>query len=195
MNQSEQINELVKALAIAQGSFKRVSYDKSNPHYKSKYASLEAIIDATREHLAKNGLCVVHVIEGERVETRLLHTSGQWVSSTIPLFLDKRSPQAVGSALTYARRYNMCCLLNINAGEDDDAEIAEKEHKDPPKVDLFINDEQVDQIESLLAGYPDLRKGVLKTYSLEGFESLAANMFQSVVKRINDSIEAKKKTA
>mgnify|MGYP001233796854 CR=1 FL=1 len=195
MNQSEQINELVKALAIAQGSFKRVGYDKNNPHYKSKYASLEAIIDATRDQLAKNGLCVVHIIEGERLESRLLHTSGQWMASSIPLFLDKRSPQAVGSALTYARRYNMCCLLNINAGEDDDAEVAEKEHVEPPRVTMVISDEQVDQLEGLLAEYPYLRKGILKTYSLEGFETLPANMFQSVVKKINVSIEAKRKTA
>lgn len=185
MNQSEQVNELVKALAIAQGSFKRVGFDKSNPHYKSKYASLEAIIDATRDQLSQNGLCVVHIIEGEKLESRLLHTSGQWVASSIPLFLDKRSPQAVGSALTYARRYNMCCLLNINAGEDDDAEIAE----------MVISDEQVDQIESLLVEYPELREKILKTYNIKSFESLAANMFQSVIKRINASVEAKRKTA
>ena len=76
---------------------------------------------------------------------------------------------------------------------DDDAEEAEKEHTKIAKV--VISDEQVDQLEGLLAEYPDLRKGILKTYSLEGFETLPANMFQSVVKKINVSIEAKRKTA
>lgn len=192
MNQSENIQQLVKALAQAQGAFKRVGHDKLNPHYKSKYASLEAIIDAIREPVAKAGLAVVHSVEGEKIETRVMHTSGQWISSTIPLLLDKRSPQAVGSAITYAKRYNISCLLNLSIGEDDDANQAEEEHVEPPKVELVINDEQVEQLEGLVAEYPELRKGILSTYRVQSFESLPQNMFNSVVKKINASLKAKK---
>ena len=54
-----------------------------------------------------------------------MHTSGQWIEATVELFLSQETPQGQGSALTYARRYGFCGVLNIAADEDDDAGLAE----------------------------------------------------------------------
>jgi len=125
MKTSEQINELAAALAQAQGMMGNAVMNRINPHFKSKYADLAAIFDASRKPLSANGLAIVQTIENGVLHTRLLHTSGQWIASEHPLPMSGR-PQEIGSALTYARRYSLSALIGIAADEDDDANAAEK---------------------------------------------------------------------
>jgi hypothetical protein len=153
MNTSQSISELVTALSKAQGSFKKVVFDKVNPYYKSKYASLVAVHDAIREPLAANGLAISHFMiykDGRLVmQTTLFHNSGEFISFELPIFgiktdEDKLTPQQLGSTLSYYRRYSICCLLAIPpgeeddeapTGEDDDAEEAERpKHANPVKL-------------------------------------------------------------
>ena len=65
--------------------------------------------------------------------TRLVHTSGQWIEATVELFLSRETPQGEGSALTYARRYGFCGVLNIAADEDDDVGLAEAQRRAPKR--------------------------------------------------------------
>jgi len=58
------------------------------------------------------------------LETVLMHASGEWVSSELAINPIKNEPQAIGSALTYARRYALSAILGIATDEDDDAESA-----------------------------------------------------------------------
>src|SRR5690242_12757833 len=106
MVQSEQINELSAALAVAQGMMKAAAYNRINPHFKNRYADLAAVWDAIREPLSKNQLSVTQTIEpngsGLYLKTTLRHGSGQWVSSMYPLPSGAK-PQELGSALTYGR--------------------------------------------------------------------------------------------
>jgi hypothetical protein len=126
VNTSEQINEIAKALAAAQGEMKNAFLNKVNPHFKSKYADLAGIRDAVTPALSKHGIAVVQGTEmdGERlvVTTRLVHASGQWFESRFPIAIDK--PQAMGSSYTYAKRYSLAAICNIAADEDDDANAA-----------------------------------------------------------------------
>lgn len=124
MNSSPSINEVSAALAIAQGAFKPAIFNRQNPHFRSRYADLAALIDATREGLCANKLAVVQLVvdspEGTvAVESVLLHASGQWIASTVVMPADKATPQGWGAAITYAKRYGYSALLCI-AGEDDD---------------------------------------------------------------------------
>ncbi len=125
--QSESTNELAAALSKAQGLMGAAKFDKVNPHFKSKYASLAAVVDALREPFAKNGLSytqTTHVSDGSfTLTTRLLHASGQWIVSEYPLPMTAK-PQELGSALTYARRYSLSAIAGIAADEDDDANAA-----------------------------------------------------------------------
>jgi monoamine oxidase len=125
MKTSENINELAKALAAAQGEMVNPLTDKPNPFFKSKYLTLAGLIDAIRGPLSKHGLAYVQTTElGDQflfVRTTLMHTSGQWIESEYPIIIDVAKPQTMGSAMTYAKRYSLGALLGIAAEEDDDA--------------------------------------------------------------------------
>ena len=115
-------------LARAQGAFSNPAKDRDNPYFGSRYTTLGAVIEATRGPLADNGLSLTQTIDaggagGERLpllRTRLLHSSGQWIASEVPLFAAGKGSQAFGSELTYMRRYAVCALLNIAPAEGDD---------------------------------------------------------------------------
>lgn len=126
MRTSEQIDQLATALAAAQAEMKNARLNKTNPHFKSRYADLAEIRDTVTPALAKHGIAAVHGMDaaenGLAVVTRLIHKSGQWIESRFPVAYDK--PQTMGSAITYGRRYNLSALSNIAADDDDDANTA-----------------------------------------------------------------------
>lgn len=147
MNQSESIAKLAAALSKAQSSMERAKKDSQNPFFKSKYADLESVWEACRESLAENELAVIQApqMQGEGVclETTLTHSSGEWIRSVMPLFLGKRDAQALGSAITYARRYALAAMVGI-VQSDDDGEAAMKESRNPKKEE--IQDMTLEQI-------------------------------------------------
>lgn len=121
--QSEEINELAEALSKAQGLIEGAAKDSKNPFFKSSYADLHSVIACAKEPLSSNGLSVVQptqIIDGQLcLVTMLIHKSGQWLKSIMPLVLAKQDPQSVGSAITYYRRYNYCSLVGISSIDDD----------------------------------------------------------------------------
>jgi len=132
MIQSDEINEVVAALVTAKSQFKTLIRKGYNPHFKSLFADLSAINDATHEALHKNGLVVVQSLETEEFEsigvtvsTRLLHKSGQWIGTGSAFFpATKGDAQGCGSAATYGRRYQLSALLCLAADADDDGNAA-----------------------------------------------------------------------
>jgi hypothetical protein len=126
MEQSANITDLAKALNKLQGELKTVPRDKINPNFNSKYADLSAIWEACRKPLAENGLSLVQTTDrsGEDIvlETLLLHETGEWIKGKLPINAMRDEPQAIGSAISYARRYAMSAMLGIVSDEDDDAE-------------------------------------------------------------------------
>lgn len=134
-----QINELAKALSQAQLTIKAAERDMENPFFKSKYASLESVWNACKDPLIQNGLaisqCCFWQEEKLFVKTILMHSSGQYVESHYPVFVDKQSPQAYGASLTYARRYSLAAIVGVPfKDEDDDAESATKRTKEEVTV-------------------------------------------------------------
>jgi hypothetical protein len=132
--QSEQTNELAAALAKAQGQMKPVPFDRTNPHYKNKYASLSAFVEAIRKALADNGIAYTQTTQTKDgafvLVTTLRHSSGQWVSSEWPLVVAR--PQEMGASLTYARRYCLSAICGVAADDDDDAESVPVNQNAPP---------------------------------------------------------------
>lgn len=126
MRTSEQINEIAGALALAQSEMKNAKFNRTNPHFKSRYADLSEIRDTVTPALTKNGIAVVQGTDitesGIIVFTRLVHKSGQWFESVFPIANDK--PQAMGSSISYGRRYTLSAITSIAADDDDDAEVA-----------------------------------------------------------------------
>ena len=136
MNKSESLKELATALSKAQGEMKGAMKDAANPFFKSKYADLASVVEAIRTAFAKNGLSYVQTVEPSekdevRVETVLMHSSGEWLSSgVLALPVSKSDAQGFGSALTYARRYSLSAACGV-APEDDDGNAASRAA--PPK--------------------------------------------------------------
>lgn len=126
MRTSESINELATALAAAQAEMKNAKLNKTNPHFKSRYADLAEIRDTVTPALSRHGIAVMQGTDmtetGLVVVTKLVHKSGQWIESRFPIAQDK--PQSMGSAYTYARRYSLSAMCAISADEDDDANAA-----------------------------------------------------------------------
>lgn len=127
MRTSDQINEISAALAKAQGEITNPAKEAQNPHFRSSYADLSSGINAIRSALSANGIAYIQStrLDGEvlLVDTRLTHTSGQWLESEFPACRFPSKPQEVGSAVTYARRYSLFAIVGI-AGEDDDGNAA-----------------------------------------------------------------------
>jgi hypothetical protein len=121
---SESIKELAAALSKVQGAIGIAVKDSTNPFFKSRYADLASVWDACREHLAANKLAVTQLptnAESGRVAmtTVLMHASGEWIATECSVKLVKDDPQAVGSALTYLRRYMLSAIVGIVADDDD----------------------------------------------------------------------------
>jgi hypothetical protein len=79
---------------------------------------------------------------GPVLRTTLLHKSGQWIASEVPLMVGEKSTmQTLGSAITYARRYGLAAMVGVVADEDDDGNAASKElaparqSRKPPTAD------------------------------------------------------------
>jgi hypothetical protein len=124
MNMSEKTDALFAALAKAQAEMGRASKDGKNPHYKSKYATLTAVLETILPPLNANGLTLSQHpgLDGEVVTltTIIGHTSGQWMSSqsAVPLG-KKRDAHAYGSAVSYLRRYSSAAVMGCIQDDDD----------------------------------------------------------------------------
>jgi hypothetical protein len=124
---SEQFDAIAAALAKAQGVMDAASKDAANPHFKARFASLASVREAIRKPLSENGIAYIQTLrtnEGAvEVDTRLIHSSGQFIGDTLRVPLAQATPQGVGSASSYGRRYALMAIVGL-AAEDDDAEAA-----------------------------------------------------------------------
>jgi len=141
MEKSELINELVSALAQAKQEFKPITREKrvevrtrTGGTYAFSYAPLDTVVEATSQALSKHGLAVIQLPTKDGLETILAHSSGQYISTITQIVQIEAGPQALGSAITYARRYSYAAILGIAVVDDDDANIAEgNKAKQTPK--------------------------------------------------------------
>jgi len=108
-----------------------IGADSSNPHFKSRYATYEHIMKRLRPIIEQYSLCIEHVPRYDRVATRVSWPDGSTEWAEFPLPANEANPQKTGSALSYARRYNLCSLLNIVVvGDDDDGNEAQSDSQD-----------------------------------------------------------------
>jgi hypothetical protein len=124
------MKEIAAAFVKAQRNFAPALKKAENPYFGSKYADLAICIEAVIDSLHDNGIAFMqHTFESEKgviVETVFLHESGESMQAgRIFVPAAQNSPQAFGSALTYARRYSIMTACGI-APEDDDGNDASK---------------------------------------------------------------------
>jgi hypothetical protein len=126
MNKSESIKNIAGALVKFQASVSKVAKEANNPFFKKKYASLANILDTIQKPLSECGLAISQFPDGDALTTIIVHSeSGEWMESSYVMPVVKQNdPQAMGSAITYARRYALGSILNLNIDDDDDGEKA-----------------------------------------------------------------------
>lgn len=203
MDKSESIKEIAAALADFHNKVGRVVKDATNPFFKSKYASLENVIETIEKPLGECGLSWVQFPNGDGLYTLITHKSGEWIGAIANLELKGHTPQDQGSAITYMRRYALSAALGLATEEDDDGNAATVAAKTipfkadgkivPPKavadgrtalkkrIKELVDDEVLVPLENDGKAYHD--------YVLEatGYELVPEN-FASIV----DALEAKK---
>lgn len=124
MKTSEKLDQILPALLAAKQQIEAVTKGASNPHFKSKFADLNSILEEVEPKLAAYGMFLLQPVsrdaQGDYVETVVIHAgSGQFVSSEMRLILSKNDMQGLGSGVSYARRYSLQSLLGLKAEDDD----------------------------------------------------------------------------
>lgn len=122
--ESDSNAEFMKAFVKAQMEFEVVEKTSKNPYFKSTYANYAAIWSHVKPILCKNGIGIYHHTKIDdavlTVTTTLCHVSGERIESSISYRLPDNKPQTIGSAQTYAMRYNLTALTGIACDNDDD---------------------------------------------------------------------------
>ena len=173
------MKDLHAAMAKAFPEMEGARKDKNNPHFKSKYADLGAVVEAIKPALTKNGLFFVqqtHEQEGGVcVETVVCHSSGE----SMPLgklFVpaSKQDAQGYGSALTYARRYSLMTAFGV-CPEDDDGNAASKP---APKDEVALIDEtQRSELQALIEATASDIVAFCKFYKVGSLPELPVSKF------------------
>jgi len=199
-HKSTELNELFASMAKAQAEIKVALKDSSNPFFKSKYANLQAIIEASRPALCKHGLSVLQQIvpDGngrDSLVTMLCHSSGQWVASRIMINPAKTDVQSLGSYITYLRRYCYAALVGVYDGQDDDGNGAIDHYSSPepqrPLQSNLISEDQLNILENELRSHPDLKKSLLAMLKLTDLKYMERNVFGDMLKKVREIIANK----
>lgn len=168
MVRTESIIKIAPALLAAQKKIGPAVKTGKNPFFHSNYSTLGDVMEACKEILNEHGIVVLQPVgvgnSGSYVETVLLHESGEYISDRMMLAVKSpNDPQALGSAISYARRYSLQSMCFIPSS-DDDAESAtpREENVSMPKIeptqsirDCGLHDEVM---------YPAISKNTGKPY-------------------------------
>ena len=199
MKTSEKINLIAAALIAAQSGIEKAVKSSKNPYFNSDYADLEACLDAVKPALMANKISLmqfpstdikdVHqLINGKemiisiaavKIKTTLLHESGQFISHDFTLY-SKTDSQAIGSAITYGRRYSLSSMLSL-ATTDDDGNIASKSFNGVPIISQDVNGEEYIS----LKGRAVSKKAIIKRINHMSDEELIEAVNEPDLKKIH----------
>jgi hypothetical protein len=187
---------LSSALANAFAEFEAASKSANNPHFKSKYADLSAVMDAVKPALINHGLFFTQAMHdaegGVCVETIIHHRAGESYSCG-KLFVpaSKQDAQGFGSALTYARRYSLMTAFGIPA-EDDDGNAASRSAPTANRPTGKITDAQFVSLQGLMEGTGANVQRFCQFFQIPSVKDLPAARYQEAVQAINASANARR---
>ena len=119
---------LIESLVKAQSEMTHAAFDQTNPHFKSKFASLKSVLDAIKPALNANGIFFMQVSHpldnGVGIETIFCKADEKLSTGVVMVPVDKANAQGLGSALTYAKRYSLAMACGIAADVDEDGNDA-----------------------------------------------------------------------
>lgn len=217
MRTSPEVVEIAKAMCAFQGDYEGAQKEGLNPHFKSRYITLDSIRHSIKPQMKLNGLSVMQDVTSQgntvSVETRVQHISGQWMEfGPLTLTIGKIDPQAAGSGASYAERYALCAALGISAEMDDDGNAAmpdkhkSQEVKCETKTGQILNEneakakittEQFSELAEIFRWIdPELARSITdriyKKYSITHLGDIPAIFFPMIIKGIKEQTDAKK---
>lgn len=149
----EQSGEMQKALAMFREQVKQPKLDGSNPYFNSNYVTLAGVQQAVDDGIKGTGLAYVQLVDSDNngnvyVETIITHKGGILRSGKLSIPPKKKDAQGQGSAITYARRYQLAAMFGITSDKDDDANAAvggnpNQGRKQAPKQQLSKANQQL----------------------------------------------------
>jgi len=215
--QSSSIDELAKALSLAQGEYLELRFNRRNPVSLNDYVDIEAIHKATRPALKSNGLSVTQlplsVEDGTVLVTKLLHSSGQYIECRSRIALVSGETKMFVSQLNEYKKQHLMAMLGIAAYRDpyDDDCLRETEAKrleqaegssllynygsTPEEEYIRINKTELDQLDYMLAdaGMRDVYDSILHDLRLTCLADMPKGQFKKVIARIQEISTARKK--
>ena len=196
---SPTLGALAAALASAQAVIEGAKEEEVNSYFKSKYADLASVWSACKKPLTANGLSVIQTVEngGETayLVTMLLHISGEWIRSFMPIYMTKKDPQSFGSAITYCRRYALAAIVGV-CPADDDGEAAQGRDaakKEAPAAPKTISKMQIDEIETLLRYREDVREKLLDWASIDFIKDLPIERYTKALENVRIALKEEPK--
>jgi hypothetical protein len=207
METSAEIGKVGAALAKAQGKITGALKSRENPFYESKYADLASCWDAARDALSENELAVVQTIENGAdcviewettdkktgdistykvatkelvVVTTLIHSSGEWIRSKLPMIPRDATPQGYGSAIAYGRRYGFTAMVGV-AQVDDDGNAASGKTGAPAKEIATIGPGQIARLEGLIQEVKSNRDSFLRYLGVASLDQIPIAKFSAAV--------------
>lgn len=161
--------KIYEKLLEAKKEIGKATKNATNPHFKNKYVDINALIETVESILLSKGLILLQPIENGKVYTKIVDAeSEQMIESFIDL-PTSGTPQAMGSAITYFRRYTLQSLLSMQA-QDDDGQLASQPQ---PKVKQVMGDKAFTQFcERLINGEVELITKVRESYQLTPSQEL-----------------------
>ncbi len=155
---SEQLDKLFAAMSKAQGAMIGAKKEANNPYFKSTYADMHSIIEASRKALLDQGLCVIQTMGIGRQSVYLLttlgHSSGQWIQSKTPILYEKGNNHSFGSGLTYARRYSWLAIAGLapmdSTDDDGNASIDTSQQMNPEPINHQLVEQTVKDLRLII---------------------------------------------
>jgi hypothetical protein len=124
MKTSQTFKKIIPILIRCQKLIKPIPKRGENPHFKSDYAEYDDVIEEIKKVLNANDIWISHPTHFNEaghliMETIFLHTSGEWVSTELPVINKVGTDQGLGSSLTYTKRYSVLALAAVGTADDD----------------------------------------------------------------------------
>jgi len=164
--------KIYKKIHEAKKEIGKVSKNKTNPHFKNTYADLNALIEAVEPILLDKGLILLQPIKEGKVYTQIIDIdNGEMIESSIDLS-PNLTAQALGSQITYFRRYQISSILSLQASDDDGQLASQPQPKQLPICSDLLFDKAVARYEGLEL---DVFDKLIKAYTLTPKQILEIN--------------------
>jgi hypothetical protein len=183
---------LSSAMALAFAEIEAATKSANNPHFKSKYADLGAVIDAVKPALIKHGLFYTQepqpCEDGVSIRTTLRHSSGETIDlGTLFVPANKRDAQGFGSALTYCRRYALMTAFGVPAEDDDGnaaARSAPRADPLPAQTTQMVTDAQRAEIQTIAPSAGKTTQGICEAYKIGSLAQLTEAQAVKLIARL-----------